>query len=152
MSAPVTFAAPTAEVAPLRRGRGVLVVVLALLLGAGGAAWLLLGAGDSVEEEVGDGPIVTLEPQTTTLGEQGLHHARIGIAVVLAEGQEPTVVDEHKPLLQDALVAELSTSSGDELRSGAGSAALREALSAHAVRIWGEDVVRRVVLTELLVQ
>jgi flagellar FliL protein len=144
------------DATPKRRRLLVVLVLLLVLGGAAAGAWLVFGpAGDAEaaeEEPEPDGAVVTLEPQTTTLGEQGLQHARVGIAIVLAEGEDPMVVDQHAPLLQDALVAELAEVGADELRSSEGSAALRASLSGHAKRIWGEEVVHRVVLTELLVQ
>lgn len=136
-------------------GRGKLVilgVLVALLLVGGAAAWWFLSPGEDPDREPVDGPIVSMEPLTTTTGNDSLRHARIGMAVVLAEGEDPEVVDERLPLLQDALLREIAGMSADDLRSIDGSEALRVRLSEHAREIWGEEVVRRVVLTELLLQ
>lgn len=136
-------------------GRGkliVLVVLAALLLAGGAAAWWFLSPGEDPDREPVDGPIVPIEPLTTTTGNDSLRHARIGMAVVLAEGQDAEVVSERLPLLQDALLREIAGMSADELRSIDGSEGLRVRLSNHARDIWGEEVVRRVVLTELLLQ
>jgi flagellar protein FliL len=133
----------------------VLALVLVLLLGGGAAFWFLVLSGDEAQEaevEVVEGEIVTLEPLTTTLGEAGLRHARIGMAVVLAEGQDPLVVAPKEALLKDALLREVALLDADVLRSSEGSAMLREQLSAEARDILGEEVVVRVVLTELLIQ
>lgn len=144
-----------AEEAP-RKGRStwLLIGVLVLLLAVAAAVWFLVLAPDGAEAdaELLEGEIVSLEPQTTTLGEAKLHHARVALAVVLAEGVDPAVVAPRAALLQDALIRELSTMDADGVRSSEGSDALRQRLSADAKQIWEEDEVIRVVLTELLVQ
>ncbi|MFA9446427.1 flagellar basal body-associated protein FliL [Egicoccus sp. AB-alg6-2] len=129
---------------------GAVVVVLV----AGVAAWWLFlkPAGEEVAVEPADGAIVSFEPLTTTLGVSAPSHARVTLAVVLTEDADPTVLDARKALLQDALLQEIATMGADQLRSAEGSAQLRAALTEDAKTIWGEDVVRRVVLTELLVQ
>lgn len=134
-------------------GRGKLVVLLslvALLLVGGGAVWFLVLGGDREPPPPEDGEIIPLEPLTTTTGEETLRHARVGIAIVLTNGEDPAVVEPSIPLLQDALLREVAGMSADQLRSVEGSEELRFRLSAHARDIWGEEVVRRVVLTELL--
>ena len=99
-----------------------------------------------------DGPIITLEPLTTTLGEATLRHARVTLALVLAEGQDPVTVGQRTPELQDALLREVARMDADHLRSSEGSEQLRQQLTEDARGIWGEEVVQRVLLTELLVQ
>jgi flagellar FliL protein len=138
-----------------KAGRGKLVILLAvllvLLLGAGGAWWFFVREPPEPPEPT-DGEIVTFEPLTTTVGEAQLRHARVAIAVVLSDGTDPTIVEPKIALLQDALLREVAQMNADELRSADGSAHLRKALTKHAIGIWGEEAVRRVVLTELLVQ
>lgn len=132
----------------------VLVAALVVLGGIGAGAWLFLGSASADEpppEEV-DGEIVPLEPLTTTVGEASLHHARVTLAVVLGAEADPLVVEERVALLQDALLREIARMDAEQLRSAEGSDGLRERLSAQAQEIWGEEVVRRVLLTELLVQ
>jgi flagellar protein FliL len=143
---------------PPKRGKRKLLLavgIVVLLVGAA-AAWSLVLAPDGDiedgEDALVEGAIVTLEPQTTTLGEARLHHARVAVAVVLAEGIDPAVVPLRAALLQDALLRELATMDVDGIRSSEGSDALRQRLSQDAREIWEEDQVIRIVLTELLVQ
>jgi flagellar protein FliL len=146
--------APTDE-SGRRRSRLVpLLALLVLLLGGGGAAWFfVLGpGGEPADGTVVDGEIVALEPLTTTTGASTLRHARVGLAVVLAEGVDPAVVKPKAPLLKDALLREVADMDADLLRSPEGSDRLRTQLTAEARDIWGNELVRRVVLTELLVQ
>jgi flagellar basal body-associated protein FliL len=127
---------------------GALALVLAL---AGG--WWLLGPADAAEDPTAlDGEIVELPAMTTTVGERGIQHARVGLAVVLTEDADPADIEHRLPLLQDALLRELARLDADEVRSSEGSDRLRESLSQKAKEIWGADVVRRVLLTELMVQ
>lgn len=127
---------------------GGLAVVLALAAG-----WWLFGTADAAEDaDAADGEIVALPSMTTTVGEQGLAHARVGLAVVLDEDADPAVVEPRQALLQDALLQHISSLDADSVRSAEGSEQLRKALSERAREIWGEDVVRRVVMTELMVQ
>lgn len=158
MSATTTTAASAAATtAEVTKGGNLKKIVLMLVVAAlvSGAAWFFLLKGDAAEAEpapVVEGEIAVLEPQTTTLGNAGLHHARIALGVVLVEGVAPDVVPPKAALLQDALLRELATMSGDDLRSAEGSDGLRDRLSQDAREIWGEDVAVRVVLTELLLQ
>jgi len=133
------------------RSRLVLVlVVLALLLTAAGGAWWFLG--DREPPEPTDGEVVVIEPMTTTTGNASLRHARISMGIVLVEGVPVEAVTAKLPLLQDALLQAVAEMDSEQLRSLEGSDALRQQLSREAIDIWGEEVVRRVVLTELLVQ
>ena len=126
------------------------VVLLVLLLGGG---WWAYAAADASEPPPDvDGEIVQLEPLTTTVGENGIHHARVALAVVLTVDADPEDIELRAALLQDALLREVAATDATTIRGAAGSDELRAQLSAEARRIWGEEVVRRVVLTELLVQ
>lgn len=153
-----TVAAPDAQVleeAPAARRRGKLLVVLtvAILLGGAAAWWFLLApSGDDEGGEVVEGAIVTLEPMTTTTGAAGIHHARVGIALVLTEDGSEADIPPKIALMQDALLQAVAERDADTLRSADGSDALRVELTEAAQTIWSPDDVARVVLTELLVQ
>ena len=129
----------------------VLLVVLALLVTAGGGAWWFFLA-DREPPPPADGEVVVLPALTTTTGNSTLRHARIALGIVLVDGEDPEVVDRMIPLLQDALLREIAEMDADQLRSPDGSDQLRRQLTADAHDIWGEELVRRVILTELLVQ
>lgn len=136
------------------RGRLRLVLVgLVVLLAAAAAVWfLVLAPAEAEPGEPVEGAVVALDPLTTTTGTASLSHARVALALVLAEGSDEATVVERAPLLQDALLREVATMNADQLRSSEGSDALRANLTAHAQQVWPDGEVLRVVLTELLVQ
>lgn len=133
------------------RGRLMMIVAAVLVLLVGAAVWWFVLA-DHEPAPPADGEVVVLPSLTTTTGSATLRHARISMGIVLVEGQDPDVLGLRAPLLQDALLREIALMDADTLRSGEGSDQLRRALTADAIDIWGEEVVRRVILTELLVQ
>lgn len=137
---------------PSRR-RLLLILAGVLLLAVLGGGWWAFGMANAAETipDV-DGPIVPLEPLTTTVGQDGIHHARVAVAIVLTVQADPEEIESRVPLLKDALLREVSATDADTIRSAEGSDRLRARLSEQARDIWGEEVVRRVVLTELLVQ
>ncbi|MFA9430917.1 flagellar basal body-associated protein FliL [Egicoccus sp. AB-alg2] len=127
--------------------------VLVLVVAAVAGWWLFLKPAAAEEPPAAaDGEIVALDPLTTTLGVDSPSHARVSLAIVLVEGADPAAIQPRTPLLQDALLREVSGMRADQLRSSEGSDQLRAALTKDAKKIWGDDVIRRVVLTELLVQ
>lgn len=132
-----------------RRKLFLIIGLVVLLLGGGGAYFFL--SGGEPEEPV-DGEVLVVPSMTTTTGNDTLRHARISMGIVLVEGAVPAELTPKLPLLQDALLQAVAEMDSEQIRSLEGSDRLRERLSQEAIDIWGEEVVRRVVLTELLVQ
>ena len=134
------------------RSRVLLIAVAAALLLAlaGGGWWFFLA--DREPAPPSDGEVLVLPALTTTTGNSTLRHARISMGIVLVDGEDPDVLERKVPILQDALLREVAEMDADQLRSPEGSDQLRRQLTADAHEIWSEEVVRRVILTELLVQ
>lgn len=157
MSATATAVAePAVEEAKKKKSKLIPLLIGVVVLLAGVAVYLFLFAGgdDTPVEPTGpppEGVIIQLEPLVTTTGMETPKHARIGLAVVLVEGADATVIADRAPLLQDALLRHIAANDADTLRSAAGSDALRSYLTAAAQDIWPDGEVARVVLTELLV-
>lgn len=144
---------PEAEGAEERRSLlGILLVILVVVAVGAAATWWFVLRGPAEAAPLEDGEVVVLEPLTTTLGESSLRHARVNLAVVLVGGEDPEVVEAKAAILQDALLREVARMDADQLRSSEGSDRLRDRLTREAHEIWGDEVVRRVLLTELLVQ
>lgn len=145
--------APPEEGTKTGRRRLLWAVLGGALVALAALGWWFLGPASAAEEIPDeDGEIVELEPLTATIGEAGRQHARIRMAVVLTVVADSAVIEPRVALLDDALLKEVSATGGDELRTAEGADQLRVSMSEHARQIWGEDVARRVVFTELLVQ
>lgn len=149
--APAPSTDPDAD-GPTGRGRRRTVVLLVALLVVGAAAWWLLLRAEPVADEVVEGEIVTLDPLTTTTGTASLHHARVGLAIVLTEDGDEEAIRARTPLIQDALLRAVAERDADTLRSAEGSEQLRRDLTDEAHQIWSPEEISRVVLVELLVQ
>lgn len=153
MSAPtVEVEAPEAPASQRRRWPLLVVLVLVMLAGVGAGGWWWLAAEGGEPEEFEDGDVIDLEPMTATVGENGLRHVRVAMSIVLVDGVGPDEVRPRTALLRDELLQHVATTDADQIRTEEGSNALRRSLTDAAHDIWGEDTVRRVVLTELLVQ
>lgn len=144
-----------------RRKRLAVLGSLVLVVVAGGVAWTLLGGGTEEEEaeEVGEveeveptGPVVEVSELTANVGGEGLHYARLSMAAVLSETADVGLVEQRFPILKDAAITELSRMDPVELRSTAGLERLRELMTAHAHRAYPDGEVRRILITELVVQ
>ena len=150
-TAPIDPTAEDPEPGKRRPPRRLVIALLIVLVGAA-AWWFLLRPAPAAEGEIVEGEIVTLDALTTTTGSSTLHHARVGIAVVLTTDGDRNAITERTPLLQDALLNAIAERDADTLRSADGSEQLRADLTAEAQRIWSPEEVARVVLVELLIQ
>ena len=161
-SPPATAPGPdaTAEEAPAPRGRRrlqlVIVGVVAILLGGGGAYVLSTGGADASTSDdpvpVEEGEIVEVGTLTTNLAGPTPQYARVGVALVLAAGADSSAVQADLALVKDAVISEVSSHAAADLQGQAGVSALRTGLTEAVAALFEEDTVVRVALTELLVQ
>lgn len=132
-----------------------LLPLLLLLIVIGGAAsgGFVLGMRNAppAEEEVHEGEVVEVGILTVSLGGAGTQYARVGLAMVLADGYGADEVSGRFPLVKDAAISVLAGKDPDDFRTQAGLARLREELSDIARDIYPDGEVLRVVLTEALV-
>jgi len=148
---------------------GAVVVVL-------GAAWyFFLGPGGGSEaqaavttttitlDEEGDGAILPVGTLTVNLTGEGTRFGRVAFALVLVEGVDPLTVEGKLPLILDAALSELAGFTAEDLLDNSGQEKLRSVLSSRArellnteqdeeAGVVAERIVKRVVLTDLLVQ
>lgn len=143
------------RVEPRPRKRSRLLVVALVLIGAV-AAFLLSGAGRGEEADVpapvADGAIIAVDSLTVSMADERFPYVRVGFAVVLAEGADEAGVKSRLPLLRDAALTTISSSSAGDLRTPEGLDVLRSLLSEEARRLYPDGEVVRVVLTEVTVQ
>lgn len=138
------------------------VIVGVVALGAG---YFLFGGGGGETSaaptttvalaDLPDGSILPVGSLTVNLSDEQPHFGRVAFSVVLVEGADPLSIEPKLPLLLDAALKRLSSYTAEDLRSSAGQERLRNELSADAVDLLNDEtsrVVKRVVLTDLLVQ
>jgi flagellar FliL protein len=137
-------------------GKKKLILIVVVVLGAGFAAkTFLLGGGEAAKAEpepAKPGEIIEIDPLTVNLSDTGLHYARVGLGVVLAEGALPEEVEAHLALLKDATISIVAKYDSAFLATIKGQNTLRKQLSKAAIKLYTEETVIRVVLTELVVQ
>ena len=138
------------------------VIVGVVALGAG---YFLFGGGGGETSaaptttialaDLADGAILPVGSLTVNLTDEQPHFGRVAFSVVLVEGTDPTTIEPKLPLLLDAALNRLSNYTAAELRTSAGQERLRSELTADAIELLNDEmtrVVKRVVLTDLLVQ
>ncbi|NOX30076.1 MAG: flagellar basal body-associated FliL family protein [Actinobacteria bacterium] len=106
-------------------------------------------------EEEADGAILAVGALTVNLVDDQPRFGRIAFSVLLVEGTDPLLIEPRLPLLLDAALSELALFEASELRTLAGQERLRDQLTERAIEILNsedERVVKRVLLTDLLVQ
>ena len=139
----------------------IVVVVL------GGAGYYFLGGGGTepvdasvptttipLAEEV-DGAILSAGTLTVNLTGEGTRFGRVSFSLVLVEGVDPLTIEPKLPLVLDAALTELASFSASDLLGASGQEQLRSVLSDRVRQILNvedERVVKRIVLTDLLVQ
>lgn len=134
-----------------------LIPLLVLALGSAGFGGYVLGAqnaGAAIppdEVEPAEGEVVEVGVLTVTLAGAGSNYARVGLAVVLAEGLGPDAVSGRLPLVKDAAISVLAGKTPDDFRTPGALARLRRQLTDIAREIYPDGEVLRVVLTEAIV-
>lgn len=143
---------------------GIVVVTLAVgyfMFGRGGAAAEAAVTTTIPLTEETEGSIIQAGTLTVNLADEQARYAKVGVALVLVEGADALAVEAKLPLVLDAVLSEVRAMTADELLSSDGFDRVRSAIGDAAIGIYNEPsedglpevrVVKRVVLTELLVQ
>lgn len=144
-----------------RPKRARILIPILVVLAVSGAAFGGYAAADGpdpegesqVKEETPpeDGDVVEVGELTVSLAGPESHHARVGLAVVLAEGTPEEEVADKFPLLKEAALLTIADSSPGQLRSRAGLETLRTTLSDIATDIYPDGGVLRVILVEAII-
>lgn len=135
----------------------ILMVVPALAVGAG-MFFFLGGGGDAEAAPTSttlapiEGEVIEVDTLTVNLMNEEGRYARVGFAVVLAEGANQGAVGARIPLMRDAAISTMTNFDSAELQSAEGMERLRTELSAAMVALFPDGEVLRAVLTELIVQ
>lgn len=113
----------------------------------------LASVDEMVEEDVAEGDIIPIPEMTLNLADKGeLRFARIGLAVVLLEGEDPVVASTKMPLVQDVVVDVVGDMTFAELRAPGAKEALKETVSQLSREAFDGEVVSRVLFTSFVMQ
>ncbi len=138
-----------------KKSRLLIPVVVLALGGAGFGGYMFAGgASAALPSEMtvpAEGEVVEVGELTVTLPGPNAHYARVGLAVVLAEGVSEDAVAGRFPLVKDAAISILAGKEPDDFRTPEGLQRLRADLTDIATEIYPDGEVLRVVLTEAIV-
>lgn len=135
----------------------VLIVVPVALASAAGAYFLRGGSAEAATPTTStyaheEGEVLEVETLTVNLVGEEQRYARVGVALVLAEGAPAEEVEGRLPLVRDAAITVLTEFTAADLQTREGMMRLRERISEEAVELFEHGEVIRAVLTELIVQ
>jgi flagellar FliL protein len=113
----------------------------------------LASVDEMVEEQVDEGDIIPIPEMTLNLADEDeLRFARIGLAVVLLEGEDPVIAATKMPLVQDVVVDVVGDMTFAELRAPGAKEALKETVSELSREAFDGEVVSRVLFTSFVMQ
>jgi flagellar FliL protein len=137
-------------------GKLKLVVPVILLLGAGLAAKSLLLGSPAQKAEAKpkkeEGVIVTMDPVTVNLADAGFHYARVGFGIVLTTTANSKEIEERLPLFKDEAIRAVGGFQSRVLKTVKGQDELRHRLTEVAFKLYGEEEIMKVILTDIVVQ
>lgn len=102
-----------------------------------------------------------MKPFLTNLSNNGtkLNYIKVSVVISVADSRDITLLEEHDPLLRDAIVAILSSKRYDEAKPVAGNtnrqtiqAEIRKKITDLTDECVGRRIVKNVIFTEYLVQ
>lgn len=113
-----------------------------------------LASVDEVAEiEVDEGEIIAIPEMTLNLADiDELHFARIGLAVVLLEGEDPVIAQTKVPLVQDVVVDVVGDMTFEELRKPGAKEELRDVISEKAREAFKGEMISRILFTSFVMQ
>lgn len=114
---------------------------------------LALAEEAAAELVVAEGEIIQIPEMTLNLADiDELHFARIGLAVVLLEGEDPVIAQTKMPLVQDVVVDVIGDMTFEELRVPGAKEDLRTVISEKAREAFDGEMVSRVLFTSFVMQ
>ncbi|MDW3179337.1 MAG: flagellar basal body-associated FliL family protein [Acidimicrobiia bacterium] len=113
----------------------------------------LAAVDEPVEVAIVEGEIIQIPEMTLNLADKDeLHFARIGLAVVLLEGEDVTIATTKMPLVQDVVVDVIGEMTFDELREPGAKDQLREVISEQSREAFNGETVSRILFTSFVMQ
>lgn len=113
----------------------------------------LAAVAETEEVEIAEGEIVQIPEMTLNLADKDeLRFARIGLAVVLLEGEDVTIATTKLPIVQDVVVDVVGGMTFDELREAGAKDRLRDEISEKSREAFDGEVMSRVLFTSFVMQ
>lgn len=138
------------------------IIIGAVVALAAGGFFFMSGGGDEdaaqepVEPVAVEGEVLDVGSLTIVLADRpadgSLRYARVGLALVLDELADSSMVAGKVSLVQDAAIGVISDMTSEELRGGVGAEEAKARLTEAAQLIYPDGEVIRVILTEMLLQ
>jgi flagellar protein FliL len=144
----------------------VLAVILVLLVGGGVfVGWTLLQT-DPADGEAGKASVMKEKPDTAPatytlntyivnlMGSSGMsnRYLKVGVLLGINDPLQAPILDEFKPLLNDAVLMLLSSKTYSELATVEGKIVLKQELISRMNQILGRQVVKTIYFSEFVVQ
>lgn len=153
----------TAATAEKPRSKKRLIVVAAALLvlagGGGGAAYMMLGSGSHEGEAEAEAPAeaaayIDVPPMTVNLrsADGQARFLKVRFVLVPREAAEEAKLKEKLPLILDAFQPFLRELRPEDLAGSAAVFRLKEEMIVRAARVVGPDIVRDVLIQDLIQQ
>jgi len=121
--------------------------------GAAEAPEAMASVEEPVVEVIVEGEIIPIPEMTLNLADLDVpRFARIGLAVVLQEGEDPVIAATKMPLVQDVVVDVVGSMTFDELREPGAKTALKEEISQLSRDAFAGELVSRVIFTSFVIQ
>ena len=113
----------------------------------------LAAVNEPVEVEIDEGEIIQIPEMTLNLADEDeLRFARIGLAVVLLDGEDVAVAQTKMPLVQDVVVDVIGDMTFAELRATGVKDKLRDEISEKSREAFDGETVSRVLFTSFVMQ
>ena len=143
----------------------VLVLIIIIVIGGGVIGYLLLGTAQKSGDDPANpateatalaaknGPLMPLDSFIVNLADQDItRYLKTSITVELGwEGLQESI-KKQDPILRDAVITLIGSTTFQQIRTSAGKKSLREELVKKMSEIVGPDKIRRVYFTEFVVQ
>lgn len=120
-------------------------------LGGGLSAPEVAEATDEAAASQAEGDVVEMNSLIVSLGDPSASHARVGLALILAEGVDEDDVSGRMPLVRDAALSVLTGRYAVDFATPEGLDTLRAELTDAVADVFPDGEVVRVVITESII-
>jgi flagellar FliL protein len=142
---------------------GVVLIVLAVIGGGFFMLWQKLSTLDKPQEESGRsseksshggmGPVFALDSFIVNLSDQGgKRYLRVTMGLELGDPKLAEELTKRLPQVRDSILMTLPSRKVDELQTAEGKSALRAEIVSNLNELLGKDTVKKIYITEFVIQ